>query len=314
MLALLCGGQGLISPQMFDLVAEAPAAATVFATASRLLGKDPRQLVRDRTVETLSSNRQNQILSVTASLATYAAIADLLPVRFLVTGYSVGEMAAWSVAGVWPADIALSMTDQRACIMDKAGAEPGRLAYTRGLARRAIETLVTQTGAEIAIINPGDLFVLGMPDARISRFCQAARQAGAAKVEPLAVHVAAHTSWLSSGVAPFATVLQDSALGAPKDDHVLLSGGNGTRIFRPERSIKDLAAQIATPIDWVSTLDALAEYGVDVVLDLGPGAALAPMVSSAQPTIAAYAATGFRSLEGLRHWLGTIRANGSRTR
>ncbi|MCB8881429.1 malonate decarboxylase subunit epsilon [Acidisoma cellulosilytica] len=303
MLALLCGGQGLVSPQMFDLVAEAPAAAPIFACADRLLGQDPRRLVHDTAGDALSSNRQNQLLSVTAVLATYAAIADLLPPRFLVTGYSVGEMAAWSIAGIWSADLALKMTDQRARIMDEAGAEPGRLVYTRGLGRSAVEKLAAQNGAEIAIMNPGDLFVLGTTEANARRFCEAARQAGALKAEPLAVHVAAHTSLLRSGVAPFATVLRDSAPAAPKDDSILLAGGNGARIFRPDLAIKGLAAQIATPIDWVSTLEALAEHGVDTVLDLGPGAALAPMVSSAQPGITAYAAAGFRSLDGLRTWL-----------
>ncbi|MCB8877124.1 ACP S-malonyltransferase [Acidisoma silvae] len=303
MLALLCGGQGLVSPHMFDVTTDAPAAAPVFASASHLLGQDPRQLVRNMAAEALSSNRRNQILSVTAALATYAAIADMLPENFIVTGYSVGEMAAWSIAGIWSVEQALNLTCRRACIMDEAGLTPGRLVYVRGLTRSAVEMLAARNGAEIAIINPGDLFVLGMAEDNVPGFCQAAAAAGAVKAEPLAVHVAAHTSLLQSGVLPFMARLRESAPAMPQEGRILLAGGNGSRVFRVDSAIKGLAAQIATPIDWAGTIEALAEYGVDTVLDLGPGAALAPMVNAARSTFNAHAAADFRSLEGLRSWL-----------
>ena len=41
-LALLLSGQGNQHPAMFALTADAPAAADVFAAATRALGRDPR--------------------------------------------------------------------------------------------------------------------------------------------------------------------------------------------------------------------------------------------------------------------------------
>jgi [acyl-carrier-protein] S-malonyltransferase len=51
--------------------------------------------VRARDADELADNRTSQLLTVAASLALYACIDDILPEDVAVTGYSVGEMAAW---------------------------------------------------------------------------------------------------------------------------------------------------------------------------------------------------------------------------
>jgi len=51
-------------------------------------------------------------------------------------------------------------------------------------------------------------------------------------------------------------------------------------------------------------MDAAAEAGITVALELGPGAALARMLQSRNPNIACRSATEFRSLDGIRSWLG----------
>jgi [acyl-carrier-protein] S-malonyltransferase len=85
----------------------------------------------------------------------------------------------------------------------------------------------------------------------------------------------------------------------------LLAGGDGERIFSVSDATAKLACQVARPIDWAATLEALAELGVDRVLDLGPGHALAEMMQSFLPSIRCYAADGFRTLAGLRDWIAS---------
>ncbi|WP_245316959.1 hypothetical protein [Bradyrhizobium manausense] len=114
MLALLCGGQGTLSDKIFDLFADQTATEPVFAAAAALLGADPRELIRTRSADELSANHSSQILTVTSTLAIHACIADLLTEQTSVTGYSVGEMTAWTIAGIWTADEALRLTDIRA--------------------------------------------------------------------------------------------------------------------------------------------------------------------------------------------------------
>ena len=300
MLALLSGGQGRLSAEMFDLTAEQPQAGPTFAETGALLGRDPRDLVRGGDHEALLSNRTSQILSVCAALATYACLAETLPAEVAVAGYSVGEMAAWAIAGAWTAETSLRLTDRRARAMDAADGGAGGLGYVRGLARPAVEALARAHGCAIAIVNPERLFVVGGKRQDVAALCRAAEATGA-KAGPLDVRVASHTPRLAAAVTPFQAALASSRLANPAPGRLLFAGA--TRIFQTAGAIPDLAAQVARPLDWAATLEALGEAGVDRLLDLGPGHALADMARTALPQSRSYAAEAFHSLEGLRAWL-----------
>ncbi|NYG47942.1 [acyl-carrier-protein] S-malonyltransferase [Bradyrhizobium sp. IAR9] len=305
MLALLCGGQGTLSDRIFDLVAEQPAAEPVFAAATALLGADPRQFVRTRGADKLSANHSSQILTVTSTLAIHACIADLLTAETAVTGYSVGEMAAWSVAGVWTADEALRLTDLRARLMDGVAGPDGRLGYVRGLDRTTLESLLEQHRCAIAIRNPDLLFVIGGAEQDVVNLCQEAPAQGAARAGLLTVRIASHTSQLEAACEPLQHALAASSRAPITSQRILLAGDGGARIFSALDATAKLAGQVARPIDWAATLEALMEQGVDRVLDLGPGHALAEMMQGAFPSIRCYATGGFHSIGGLQRWIAS---------
>ncbi|MDH2403730.1 acyltransferase domain-containing protein [Bradyrhizobium sp. SSUT18] len=303
MLALLCGGQGTLSDKIFDLVADQPAAEPVFAAASACLGDDPRKLVRTRGTDELSANHVSQILTVTSALAIHGCIADLLTEQTAVTGYSAGEMAAWSIAGIWTADEALRMTDVRAQLMDDGAGPDGRLGYVRGLDQAALEPLLRTYRCEIAIRNPDRLLVIGGSEQDVLELCQEAIRQGAARSGLLAVKIASHTSRLACAFKPLQEALDASRRFPIASQRILLAGGDGERIFSASDATVKLACQVARPVDWSATLEALAELGVSRVLDLGPGHALAEMMQAFLPDIRCYAADGFRTIEGLRNWM-----------
>jgi [acyl-carrier-protein] S-malonyltransferase len=305
MLALLCGGQGTLSSSMFDLVADRVAAEPTFAAATRQLGQDPRDLLRTREAEDLSANHISQILTVTAALAAHACLVDLLPKQTAVAGYSVGEMAAWSIAGIWTADEALRLTDIRARLMERAATHPGRLAYIRGLDRHRLERLLERHRCEIAIINPDDLYVVGGAEQDVTDLRHEAAAEGAARTGLLAVKIASHTAQLNGASRPFEQALAVSRRSPIASRYALLAGGDGERIFSATDAIEKLARQVARPIDWSATLQALAELGVSKVLDLGPGHALAEMMQASFPSIRCYSADGFRTMDGLRNWIAS---------
>src|ERR1700739_1092935 len=99
-LAVLCSGQGPQRSNMFALTGEAPEATNLFARAATLLGgRDPREMVQTDSDDTLHQNRVGQILCSLQALAATATLRDAWPRRLIVAGYSVGEVAAWGVAG-----------------------------------------------------------------------------------------------------------------------------------------------------------------------------------------------------------------------
>ncbi|WP_342710204.1 acyltransferase domain-containing protein [Bradyrhizobium sp. B124] len=302
MLALLCGGQGTLSDKIFDLVADQPAAEPIFAAATAFLGADPREFVRTRAADELSVNHSSQILTVTSALAIHACIADLLTGQIAVTGYSVGEMAAWSIAGIWTAGEALRLTDIRARLMDSAAGPDGRLGYVRGLDRVTLAPLLAKHRCEIAIRNPDLLVIIGGAERDVIALCDEAAREGA-RTGLLAVKIASHTTGLAQACKPLQQALDASKHAAVAGQRVLLAGGGGERIFAVERATAKLANQLAHPIDWAVALEALGELGVTEVLDLGPGHALAEMMQASQPSMRCYAADGFRTIAGLQKWI-----------
>jgi [acyl-carrier-protein] S-malonyltransferase len=303
MLALLCGGQGTLSDRIFDLTADQPAAEPVFTAATACLGEDPRELVRTHGADELSTNHVSQILTVTAALAIHACIADLLTEQTAVTGYSVGEMAAWSIAGIWTADEALQLTAVRARLMGSVAGRDGRLGYVRGLDPAALERLLGKHRCEIAIKNPDRLVVVGGAEQDVIDLCHEAIQQGATRTGLLPVRIASHTRQLEQACHPLQLALDASRRFPVANRRILLSGGDGERIFSAGNATAKLACQVARPIDWSATLEALAELGVDRVLDVGPGHALAEMIQAFLPTFRCYAADGFRTIGGLRDWV-----------
>jgi [acyl-carrier-protein] S-malonyltransferase len=163
MIAILCSGQGRQHAGMFSLTGDAPEASALFAHATTLLGRDPRSWVRSAAEDALHQDRTAQLLCTLQALSAAAVLADLLPQRRCVAGYSVGEVAAWSIAGLIAEAEALNLVTQRAEAMDATRKSEEGMLFVRGLPRAAIDELCARREAAIAIVNPGDAWVLGGP-------------------------------------------------------------------------------------------------------------------------------------------------------
>lgn len=133
MIAILCPGQGWQNPDMFALTGETPEASILFEHAATLLGRDPRDFVRSDTSEALHRNRTGQILCTVQALAAAAALRETMPDRIIVAGYSVGEVAAWGVAGLFGMTDTLDLVARRAEAMDAASLPGDGLLFIRGL-------------------------------------------------------------------------------------------------------------------------------------------------------------------------------------
>ncbi|MFO1160503.1 MAG: malonate decarboxylase subunit epsilon [Reyranellaceae bacterium] len=301
-LAILCSGQGPQGPRTFALTGNAPRAAGLFSHATHLLGADPRALARSADEAILHRNRTGQILCVLQALAATAALREAWPDRLIVAGYSVGEMAAWSVAGLIDAATTLDLVAQRADAMDAASRAGDGLLFVRGLSRAAIDALCARHDAAVAIVNPGDAYVLGGD--RLDALAEEARRSGAARVVRLAVGVASHTPRLTAATAAFRTLLGQVPVAArPAADARLLSGIDGSAVLDIRSGLDKLAAQISQTVQWEACLESCIEAGATAFLELGPGRALAEMAAGAHHGIAARSLEDFTTLQGVDAWL-----------
>ncbi|RAZ92361.1 ACP S-malonyltransferase [Mesorhizobium hawassense] len=303
-LALLCSGQGHQNREMFDLVTVLPQARPILDSASIALGADPADFCRTAPEPALHANREGQILCVTRALAIAAALFPTgAPPETFVAGYSVGEVAACGLASIWSTNETLMITERRARAMDAASGSNDQLCYLRGLSRPAVERLAGRFDCALAIVNPGLLFIVGGLRSSIDAFCAAALEDGAAKAAPMPIYVASHTPRLAAAVAPFLDAL---AAVAPKPPSLRLVSATGPALVtNPSIVLNGLARQLTDTIDWAAVLEILAERGVTQILEFGPGHALAEMAAATLPWAKVRAVDDFRSIEGIRQWLGT---------
>ena len=304
-LVLLCSGQGGQHAGMFALTGDAPEAASLFAHATSLLGgKDPRELVRTETEEFLHRDRVGQILCALQALAASAAISRALPDQRIIAGYSVGEVAAWGVAGFVDRITALDLVARRAEVMDDASPRGDGLLFVRGLSRRTIDGLCEQHDVAVAIVNPGEAFVVGGNRTALKVFAEAARAMDAVRVVGIEVEVASHTRRLAPASDAFCGILcQLRANFELKPRIRLLSGIDGAPVLTLDAGLNKLAAQISQTVQWASCLENCIEAGATVLLELGPGSALSRMVADSYSDVTTRSLDDFRKLDGVCSWL-----------
>jgi [acyl-carrier-protein] S-malonyltransferase len=307
-LAILCSGQGLQYPNMFALTGDALEAADFFAHAATLLGgRDPRVMVQTDTDAALHENRVGQILCTLQALAAMAVLSNTWPHRLIVAGYSVGEVAAWSFAGLIEPISTLDLVARRAEAMDAASTPGDGLLFVRGLSRGAVKDLCKRHDAAVAIVNPQGTYVLGGTDIALASLAEDANEMGATRVVRVGVNVAAHTPRLASASVEFRKVLDLIAIN-PSPNRVvrLFSGIDGASVLDIPTGLDRLAKQVSHTVQWADCLEGCVEAGASAFFELGPGRAMSEMVASTYSDIPTHSLEDFRTVDGARAWLARI--------
>lgn len=278
-------------------------------------------------------NRYAQVLVVAFGLAAWQALQPVLPQPALVAGYSVGEMTALAVAGALEPHAVLALTRQRAMLMDwaaslarqgiqtpdlpvmdavdrhgieaacapdmRAAGEQGLLALS-GTPWRALAAHILAAGAFIAIDNGEQSCVLGGYRSVLASLVPHLRAQGG-QTQEIAVSVAAHTPLLAAAGTPFLQLLQQQIWQRARCP--ALAALDARRLIRFDTACASMAQALHDTIHWADAMDALAEGGIGVALELGPGSSLTRMLQQRHPGIACRSLADFRSLQAAREWL-----------
>ena len=293
---LVFSGQGMQHPAMLPWLT--PDDALVQLTCARLGVADWRTSLED--AGWAACNRHAQCLLTGLGLAVWQQLAADLPPPAAIAGYSVGELAAFSVAGVLDAATALDLARDRAAAMDRCAADtPGGLLAVSGLAMPALDQLCHATGVAVAIRNGVDSAVIGGPHAALARAESQALHHNA-HCTRLKISVASHTPWMQAAADSFAQTLEPLPFQRPRN--VLFSNA-ADRILDAVQAKAALATQIAQTVRWDECMDNLAARGVRCVLEIGPGQALARIWNQRYPDISGRACDDFRSAAAVVAWV-----------
>ncbi|MFZ6845776.1 ACP S-malonyltransferase [Undibacterium sp. RuTC16W] len=295
-LLVLCSGQGTQHAGMFDLLTGNSDAETLRGMCAPEL-----QAIAEKP-ERIFANQYAQPLIVTSQMAIWHCIKDRVPTPALVAGYSIGELGAYGIAGMLDARQIIGLARQRAQLMD-ACRDPQRaqiMVAVNGVHLRQVRNLIQDRGFEIAIINADDALILGGIADQFAKLETELVEHGA-KVQQLAVHIASHTSCLRNACQPFHEKLQ--ACDFLSGICPVISGKDGSQIHGKHAAVTQLSHQLLETIHWHDCMDAFAENGISVALELGPGAALSRMLQARHPQIACRSVSEFRSVDGIIQWL-----------
>ncbi|EGF32566.1 Malonyl CoA acyl carrier protein transacylase [Oxalobacteraceae bacterium IMCC9480] len=301
-LAILCPGQGAQHPQLFDLASTDPHAASLLAQwpVEAACGVPLPVALADPAL--LFANRIAQPLIVAAALAMWEALKSSVPAPALVAGYSIGELSAYGIAGALPADVLIGLAATRAQCMDACTAPSARqsLMAVSGLTVAALQPMLARHQLAVAIQNGADSLIVGGFSADLQAAEASLQQLGA-QLTPLQVEVASHTRLMQEAIAPFRAALAQSPFAGFKAP--VLAGVSGARVSGKEAAVTVLSRQLAEKIQWDQCMDACAEAGITVALELGPGSALSRMLRARHPAIECRSVADFRTLAGVARWL-----------
>ena len=296
--ALLFSGQGTQHPAMLPWLADD---GLVHDTCSRLGVDDWRHALADPAWAQRNDNAQTLLTGL--ALAAWNQLAPQVASPAAVAGYSVGELAAFSAAGVIDPETAAALAAARAQAMDRCAAQaPGGLLAVSGLAETRLERLRLESGLAIAIRNGIESVILGGPHAALDAAERMASLDGA-QCTRLRINVASHTPWMREAAESFSRTL--AACAAPCAARRVVQQRR-----RPHQRCSRLRASRWLPrssstVRWDDCMENVAARQVTCVLEVGPGQALARMWNQRFPTIPARACDDFRSAAAIAAWLNS---------
>lgn len=274
-IAFVFAGQGAQYSGMGQSLCEvSPAAKAVFDAADKLRPGTSEQCFTG-TAEELSITKNTQPCLYCVDLAAAKALEEAGVTPDYVAGFSLGEIAALSFAGVFSEEQGFDFVCKRAEAMQKAGEEnPGAMAAVLKLKNEQVEELCA--GFEkVWPVNyncPGQLVCAG-EKSQIEAFCGKVAEAGG-KAVPLAVSGGFHSPFMESASQTLREVLEPMELSEAR---VPVYANYTAQPY--DGSAKELLTQqVKNPVRWQETVERLVELGVDTFIECGPGKTLCGLI------------------------------------
>ena len=278
MLIFTAPGQGAQAPGFLTAWLDVPGFAERLGTWSELAGRDLIQLGTTGTAQEVTDTANAQPLLVASALA----VAELLGMPDAAAGHSVGEMAAGAIAGVYSAEVAISMTRIRGEAMAAAcDAEPTGMSAVLGGDDEAVLAALADAGLTAANVNTAGQVVAGGTLEQLAKFAE--NPPPGARVRPLRVAGAFHTRHMATAVG----ALADAAAGiAPQDPVItLLSNRDGLVVTEGGDWMGRIVSQVARPVRWDQCQETMSALGVTALIELLPGGTLTGIAKRALPGV-----------------------------
>jgi [acyl-carrier-protein] S-malonyltransferase len=265
-----------------DVARAYPAANAVFSEAKAILGYDVLALCSDGPEEQLRETRYSQPAIFVTNIALAAAVGDALePV--VSAGHSFGEYCSLTLAGALGFATALALVNRRGLAMHRAATlTRGAMAAVLGLndadIRTAVAGAIAQGAGRVQLANfnqPGQIVISG-DEAAVRVAGELALAAGAKRVIPLNVSGAWHSALMEPARAEFAHIVADAPVMLPR--FTVISNVDAQPYTTTEQIKANLIRSVTDEVRWHETAVAMIAVGLDLIVEFGASAVLAPMM------------------------------------
>ena len=307
--AMVFPGQGSQTVGMLvELAGDYPIVQETFKQASEVLGYDLWQLVQEGPAEELNKTWQTQPALLTASVAVYRVWQQKYPALKpeVMAGHSLGEYSALVCAGVLDFQDAVKLVELRGKLMQQAVPEgTGAMYAIIGLDNDAIINACKQAeqGEVVSAVNfnsPGQVVIAGAK-AAVERAAALCKEAGAKRALPLAVSVPSHCALMKPAADQLSVSLESITLKAPV---VAVLNNVDVKAETDAVAIRNaLVRQLYSPVRWTETVEKMAQNGVEVLVEVGPGKVLNGLTKRIVDSLQAVSVNDVKSLDSIEEVL-----------
>jgi [acyl-carrier-protein] S-malonyltransferase len=281
---------------------ELPGAAERLAAWSEISGLDLVRLGTTATAEEITDTAVTQPLVVAATLLAHEELTRrglFADKDVTVAGHSVGEIAAYAIAGVIAADDAVKLAATRGSEMAKACAiEPTGMSAVLGgdeadvLARlEALDLVPANRNAAGQIVAAGALSALDK---------LAEDPPEKARVRKLATAGAFHTHFMAPATDAYAGAVEKvTTAESLRPNSKLLSNADGQPVASAADAMTKLVSQLTRPVRWDLCTETMRHHKVTAIVEFPPAGTLAGIAKRELRGVPTYAVKSPADLDGL---------------
>ena len=256
---------------------ELPGAQDQLTLWSKASGLDLVRLGTTASTEEITDTAVTQPLVVATTLLAHqeltrrGLLAQSGQAELILAGHSVGEIAAYAIAGVMAFDDAVALAATRGAEMAKACAiEPTGMSAVLGGDEAEVLSRLEQLELVPANRNAAGQIVAAGPLAALEKLAE--DPPAKARVRALGVAGAFHTKYMAPALDGYAAAA--AAIATAEPTATLLSNRDGKPVASAAAAMETLVAQLTQPVRWDLCTETLRERNVTAIVEFPPAGTL----------------------------------------
>lgn len=251
-----------------------PGAADQLDLWSKASGLDLVRLGTTASTEEITDTAVTQPLVVAATLLAHQEMTKrglLSGTDLIVAGHSVGEIAAYAIAGVMAADDAVALAATRGAEMAKACAiEPTGMSAVLGGDEAEVLNRLEQLDLFPANRNAAGQIVAAGPLTALEKLAE--DPPAKARVRALGVAGAFHTKYMAPALDRYAAAA--AAVATAEPTATLLSNRDGQPVASAAAAMDALVAQLTQPVRWDLCTATMRDREITAAVEFPPAGTL----------------------------------------